>query len=80
MHLNHTIIIKRASFFLLCGLLALLASCSSSSFDLAGTWKFQIDREDVGEQEAWYSTTLKEEINLPGSMASNGLGDDITYR
>lgn len=48
----------------------LLASCSASlknRIDLSGTWQFTTD------SAMWGSTIL-----LPGSMASNGIGDDIT--
>lgn len=48
----------------------LLASCSASlknRIDLSGTWQFTTD------SAIWNRTIL-----LPGSMASNGIGDDIT--
>ncbi|MEA1877330.1 MAG: glycoside hydrolase family 2 TIM barrel-domain containing protein [Bacteroidota bacterium] len=58
----------------------LLASCSTSSIDLSGDWKFQIDRENIGEAQSWFSKPLTGKIILPGSMASNGLGDNITLK
>ena len=47
----------------------LLASCSQqvTKIDLSGSWQFTTDSTH------WDSTVL-----LPGSMASNGLGEDIT--
>lgn len=51
-------------------LLSLISfSCSeqSSRLDLAGNWQFTTD-----------STKWNGHINLPGSMASNGLGDEVT--
>ena len=59
-------------------LIILLASCSPNSIDLAGDWKFQIDRENIGETQNWFTKSLIGDITLPGSMASNGLGDEIT--
>ena len=46
--------------------------------DLSGDWSFKIDSLDVGEQENWFSTKLKDTVKLPGSMAENGKGNDIT--
>ncbi len=46
--------------------------------DLSGNWRFQIDREDRGVAEKWFSERLADEIYLPGSMAENRKGDDVT--
>ena len=46
--------------------------------DLSGSWRFQIDREDKGVVEKWFSKRLSDEIYLPGSMAENRKGDDVT--
>ncbi|PHQ28149.1 exo-beta-1,4-galactosidase [Leeuwenhoekiella nanhaiensis] len=65
----------------------LLLAVSVSAFaqtrdtlDLEGTWHFQIDREDQGEIEAWFSKKLKDNIILPGSMLTNNKGNDITIK
>ncbi|HKK18997.1 MAG TPA: hypothetical protein VJ952_09990, partial [Opitutales bacterium] len=34
---------------------------------LAGEWRFQLDGEDVGVQEKWYSEKLADTIQLPGT-------------
>src|SRR5476651_1589205 len=47
---------------------------------LAGEWRFQIDSLDKGVAEKWYSKTLKDHIHLPGSMAENLKGNDITLK
>ena len=52
--------------------------CGTGNIDLAGDWKFQIDRENIGETQNWFTKSLIGDITLPGSMASNGLGDEIT--
>ncbi|MCD6347452.1 MAG: beta-galactosidase [Bacteroidales bacterium] len=62
----------------LISLIAVLASCQPDNIDLAGKWRFQIDRNDQGITQEWFSKPLSDEITLPGSMASNALGDDIT--
>src|ERR1700749_4370651 len=62
-------------FLLLC--LGALHS-TAQSISLAGQWQFATDPKDMGIQEKWFSTPLKESIRLPGSMAGNGKGNDIT--
>jgi hypothetical protein len=62
------------------GIFFVLVSCkeqSSEIINLAGTWKFQIDSLDQGEREKWFAGSLKDTINLPGSMATNGIGDSV---
>ncbi|WP_343671170.1 sugar-binding domain-containing protein [Chitinophaga sp.] len=44
---------------------------------LAGEWRFQADPADQGITDKWFTGKLKETINLPGSMTSNGKGNDI---
>ena len=61
----------------------LLVNCSAffaqnTTLDLSGIWKFQIDRNDVGVQEKWFSKQLNDNITLPGSMNENRKGDDVT--
>ena len=53
-------------------------SQTEDQLDLHGTWGFRIDKEDVGLEESWYKLDLDGIIKLPGSMNSNGLGDDIS--
>jgi hypothetical protein len=53
------------------------ASGQARRIDLTGVWQFQADPGDAGVAEGWYLRTLAGAIRLPGSMAENGLGDDI---
>lgn len=46
--------------------------------DLSGTWQFAVDPSDRGVLEKWFNQPLKDHITLPGSMTSNGKGDDIS--
>jgi len=48
------------------------------SISLAGEWLFQLDRDNLGEQEKWYDGALTGRITLPGSTAGNGFGDDVS--
>lgn len=46
--------------------------------DLSGEWRFEIDSLDKGVTERWFTRTLEDKIKLPGSMTTNGKGNDIT--
>jgi Glycosyl hydrolases family 2, sugar binding domain/Glycosyl hydrolases family 2 len=48
------------------------------SFDLSGEWGFGIDSLDKGIEEGWFNKKLPDKIKLPGSMTTNGKGNDIT--
>ena len=49
------------------------------TLSLAGDWRFRTDPQDRGEGEKWFfSMPLPETVKLPGSMAENGKGDDVT--
>ncbi len=52
----------------------------AQSISLAGKWRFKIDAKDEGIKGKWYSSVLPESVNLPGSMAENLKGDDITLK
>ena len=65
------------SFFFLLVLTA--ATVKAQELSLAGTWRFATDREDRGTREEWFKKDLSgETIQLPGSMAENLKGDDVT--
>jgi len=65
---------------MLMALMPVSAKKSEGNIDLSGEWRFAIDREDKGVQEKWYNQPLAEKVNLPGSMTTNGKGDDITLK
>lgn len=54
------------------------ASAQTYRVDLAGIWSFRIDSLDKGIKEQWYRQKLADRISLPGSMTTNGKGDDIS--
>lgn len=61
--------------------LFLLLSCGkeeTKTIDLSGTWHFQIDSLDQGVSEKWFDEDLSDTISLPGSMAENGKGNNIS--
>jgi len=51
------------------------ASAMPSTLPLAGTWRFALDRGNVGESERWFDRSLAEKIELPGSCEQRGFGD-----
>ena len=60
-------------FFILC--LCNLSVNSQNTIDLSGKWQFQIDRDDMGEQQRWFDKNLNDDIHLPGSMPEMDKGD-----
>lgn len=53
---------------------------AQENIDLSGKWSFQIDRENVGENEEWFTKSLQDAINLPGSMPEKLKGDEVTVK
>jgi Glycosyl hydrolases family 2, sugar binding domain/Glycosyl hydrolases family 2 len=51
---------------------------TGDKIDLSGEWLFQIDSLDNGVHQQWWLTTLHDKIHLPGSMTTNGKGDEPT--
>jgi len=62
----------------------MLAACRKpllqQKINLAGTWKFAMDPSDKGILEGWYNLDLSDTLTLPGSLTTNGKGDDITLK
>lgn len=67
-------------------LLLAIAGCSSQEtgipdkLSLAGEWKFKIDSLDQGIEQQWYLNEFSESVSLPGSMAENGKGNEVTAK
>jgi len=67
-------------------LLLVLTSCAGNkenlreSISLAGEWKFKIDSLDQGIVQKWFDTDLEDSVRLPGSMAENGKGNDVSLK
>ena len=51
-----------------------------NSLSLAGDWNFRIDSLDQGVDNKWYDEPMDEIVKLPGSMAENGKGDEVTLK
>lgn len=61
-----------------CLLLSVNSLGGSAPISLKGQWRFRADPTDSGVQGKWFSTTLPETVELPGSMLENGKGDKVT--
>ena len=53
-------------------------SIEKNTISLAGEWRFRIDSLDNGVEGEWYNELFTETVNLPGSMAENGKGYEVT--
>lgn len=53
-------------------------SKNNAHIELSGIWNFQVDSLDKGVDEKWFNKELNDKIKLPGSMTTNGKGNDIT--
>ncbi len=62
----------------------LLIACFGARVDgkealnLAGPWRFQLDRADVGVSDRWFDRRLADTARLPGTLAGQGIGDDVS--
>ncbi|MDE3236989.1 MAG: beta-glucuronidase [Bacteroidota bacterium] len=53
---------------------------NAQTISLAGKWHFEIDRNDIGIKEKWFSKILNDSVYLPGSMLENNKGDEVTLQ
>jgi hypothetical protein len=63
---------------ILTGLATQAVSADDNTLSLAGRWRFQLDRANVGVAENWPAKKFSGHIHLPGSLPEAGLGDDVT--
>jgi beta-galactosidase/beta-glucuronidase len=70
----------RALIVLLLTTAAVLHAANDQPISLAGTWRFELDRADVGVNERWFTRALPDTIQLPGSLQERGYGDDISTK
>ncbi|MGC3961453.1 MAG: hypothetical protein QM813_27070 [Verrucomicrobiota bacterium] len=55
-----------------------VALATDFSMPLAGKWRFQMDRHDVGIEDAYFKRDLTQSIRLPGILQAQGFGDEIS--
>jgi beta-galactosidase len=54
------------------------AAAPNAAINLAGTWRFALDRMDAGVKEQWFGEDLQDRIALPGILQAQGYGDEIS--
>jgi hypothetical protein len=54
------------------------AQRNQPSINLAGQWNFSLDSADAGLAHRWFAKQLRGTIPLPGSIAQNGKGYDVS--
>lgn len=52
----------------------------AQSISLAGNWHFKTDSKDSGVVAKWFNQLLPERVHLPGSMAENGKGNEVSLK
>jgi Glycosyl hydrolases family 2, sugar binding domain/Glycosyl hydrolases family 2/Glycosyl hydrolases family 2, TIM barrel domain len=57
---------------------SLAAAAADDSQSLAGSWRFALDRDDVGVSQRWFERQLEQPLRLPGSLPAQRIGDDVT--
>jgi len=73
--MNNNFIIM--AFFILAGFMA-KQEFKDERISLAGEWNFRTDSLNTGIREEWYNQIFEDKVILPGSMAENGKGNDVT--
>lgn len=48
-----------------------------TKIDLSGKWNYQLDSLDKGVTENWFSQKLEGQLMLPGSLTTNGIGNEV---
>ncbi|HLN74157.1 MAG TPA: glycoside hydrolase family 2 TIM barrel-domain containing protein [Prolixibacteraceae bacterium] len=71
----------KSTVLLTLAIVLLTVSCTrqqvQQKMDLSGKWNYALDPLDRGLGEGWFNKAFKDTLNLPGSLTSNGIGDDI---
>jgi hypothetical protein len=52
----------------------------AQQISLAGKWTFAMDNADIGIKEKWFNKKLGGFIQLPGTMNTNNLGNEVSLR
>ncbi|TXK49346.1 beta-glucuronidase [Pontibacter qinzhouensis] len=81
MNLNRPAIFRLFLVTVCCLLLLSQGSkAQQKEISLAGDWKFTTDPTGKGLTEKWFTQSFPEQVKLPGSMAENLKGNDITLK
>jgi hypothetical protein len=78
MHPRAFVVVAFISSLALLVLSAPRAQATADVVSLAGSWRFELDRDDRGLIENWPARRLLQQIQLPGALQAQGFGDDVT--
>ncbi len=54
------------------------AVAQNNVIDLSGEWRYRLDRDGEGEVQEWYNDHFTATLQLPGSLNTNNVGDDVS--
>lgn len=57
-----------------------LLSAAENTINLAGAWRYQLDRTDAGIAGNWYAKRLPHRVRVPVDLAAQGIGDEVTLQ
>lgn len=60
------------------GMSAFSVFSQTEKINLSGDWSYKLDPQDKGVGEAWFNDELPGSLKLPGSLNTNGVGDDVS--
>jgi beta-galactosidase len=55
-----------------------LAGWAADAVSLAGSWRFQLDPQDLGIKAEYFQRDLSQKISLPGILQAQGYGNEIS--
>ncbi|MFA6702614.1 MAG: sugar-binding domain-containing protein [Dysgonamonadaceae bacterium] len=64
-------------------LVFIISACKQvelTKLNLAGEWKYKLDKQEVGEKEKWYTADFSDKIDLPGALRDYGIGEEPTLK
>ncbi|MFD1144655.1 glycoside hydrolase family 2 protein [Larkinella insperata] len=67
-------------FALLIGFLLANRALAQNKLSLAGEWQLRLDPDDLGLRQHWWQMDYADRVTLPGSLAENGKGNDVTLQ
>jgi hypothetical protein len=55
-----------------------VTASQSAAISLAGEWRFELDRSNIGLKEKWFEHPLAGKARLPGTLPAQGIGYDVS--
>jgi hypothetical protein len=68
----------RSAIAIVAGFAAFHHACGAQALDLAGAWRFELDPGNAGAAQRWFARPLAGALDLPGTLAGQGIGEPVT--